>query len=112
MAIARSVRRAMGEWRIPTLLLLVVTAGASNAQTPRVVVDVRAGTLPGPFVGGDGLIHLSYELDITASGAGSARVDRVDVFGDSDPKPLVTYSTDDLEDRIMRPDAEPGARRG
>jgi murein DD-endopeptidase MepM/ murein hydrolase activator NlpD len=100
------------EWRIPTMLLAAVAAAASSAQAPRVLIDVRVATQPAPFSGGDGLIHLAYELNITATGIGSARVERVDVFGDSNPKALITYSRDDLEDRVMRPDAEPGVRRG
>jgi Peptidase family M23 len=94
------------------LLLTALAAEATGGQTPRVLLDVRPGTLPAPFSGGDGLIHLAYELDITATGIGSARVERIDVFGDSDPKALITYSSGELEDLVMRPDAEPGVRRG
>jgi Peptidase family M23 len=113
MAIARSVWRALSAWRIPALLLAVVAVAANGAQLPPVRLDVRVGTAPAPFIGGDGLTHLAYELDVTASGTGDARVDRVQVFGESESAPLVSYATSgELDDRVMSPDADPGARRG
>jgi murein DD-endopeptidase MepM/ murein hydrolase activator NlpD len=113
MTIARSVWRALAEWRIPTLLLAVVAVAANGAQLPQVRLDVRVGAAPAPFIGGDGLTHLAYELDVTASGTGDARVNRVQVFGESDSEPLASYATSgELDDRVMSPDADPGARRG
>lgn len=86
---------------------------AAVAQEPRVRIDVRVGVAPTPFSGSDGQIHLAYELIVTGlSGADGARVERVEVFGESDLKPLIGYASSDLDQRVMRPDADPKVRYG
>ncbi len=93
---------------IATAIVLVAAA-----QEPRARVDVRVVTAPTPFGGSDGQTHLAYELIITAlSGAGGARLERVEVSGDSDPQPLVSYAGNDLDQRVMRPEADPKVRYG
>ena len=86
---------------------------AAAAQEPRARMDVRVGVAPTPFSGGDGQTHLAYELIVTGlSGVDGARFERVQVFGESDPKPLVSYASSDLDQRVMRPDADPKVRYG
>ena len=63
---------------------MVVLLSAMTVQEPAArqttgnQVDVRIGTLPSPFVGSDGLRHLAYELNVTATGAGDGRIERLD----------------------------------
>lgn len=82
-------------------------------QGPRARIDVRVGVAPTPFSGSDGQTHLAYELIVTGlSGANGARLERVEVFGESDPKPLISYASSDLDQRVMRPEADPKVRYG
>jgi hypothetical protein len=86
---------------------------ASAAQAPRARLDVRVDVLPTPFSGSDGQTHLAYELIVTGlSGANGARFERVEVFGESDSKPLIRYASSDLDQRVMRPEADPKVRYG
>ena len=86
---------------------------AVAAQESRARIDVRVGVAPTPFSGSDGRIHLAYELIVTGlSGANRARFERVEVFGESDPKPLISYGSSDLDQRVMRPEADPKLRYG
>jgi peptidase M23-like protein len=86
---------------------------AAAAQEPRTRIDVRVGVAPTPFSGTDGLTHLAYELIVTRpAGANGARFERVEVFGESDPKPLISYASSDLDQRVMRPEADPKVRYG
>jgi hypothetical protein len=69
---------------------------AAVAQEPRVRIDVRVGVAPTAFSGSDGQTHLAYELIVAGlSGADAAQVERVEVFGESDPKPLISYASSD-----------------
>ena len=89
--------------------LVVAIAG----QGPRARIDVRVGVAPTPFSGSDGQTHLAYELIITGvSGTKGARLERVEVFGELDPKPLLSYASADLDERVMRPEADPKVRYG
>lgn len=86
---------------------------AVAGQGARARIDVRVGVAPTPFGGSDGQIHLAYELIVTGmSGTNVARFERVEVFGESDPKPLISYSSSDLDQRVMRPEADPKVRYG
>lgn len=86
---------------------------ASAAQAPRARLDVRVDVPPTPFSGSDGQTHLAYELIVTGlSGANGARFERVEVFGESDSKPLISYASSDLDQRVMRPEADPKVRYG
>src|SRR4029453_9005748 len=83
------------------------------AQESRARIDVRVGVAPTPFSGSDGRIHLAYELIVTGlSGANRARFERVEVFGESGPKPLISYGSRDLDQRDIRPEADPKLRYG
>jgi hypothetical protein len=83
------------------------------AQLPRVRLDVRVVVPPTAFTGSDDQTHLAYELIVTGlSGANGARFERVEVFGDSDSKPLISYASSDLDERVMRPDADLKVRYG
>src|SRR5689334_3525543 len=83
------------------------------AQPPSVRLDVRVDVPPTAFTGSDDQTHLAYELIVTGlSGANGARFERVEVFGDSDSKPLISYASSDLDERVMRPDADPKVRYG
>src|SRR5262249_32638115 len=83
------------------------------AQPPRLRLDVRVDVPPTAFTGSDGQTHLAYELVVTGlSGTNGARFDRVEVFGDSDSKPLISYAGSDLDERVMRPEADPKVRYG
>ena len=86
---------------------------AAAAQQPRARIDVRVGVAPTPFSGSDGQTHLAYELIVTGlSGANGARLERVEVFGESDAKPLISYASSDLDQRVMQPEADPKVRYG
>src|SRR3954470_2212166 len=88
-------------------------AVGTAAQLPRVRLDVRVSVPPTAFTGSDGQTHLAYELIVTGlSGASSVRFDRVEVFGESDANPLISYANSDLDERVMRPDADPKVRYG
>src|SRR5262245_3331466 len=84
-----------------------------ESQTPRSRVDVRVTVTPTPFSGSDGQTHLAYELSfIGLTGTTTARLDRVDVFAESDLKPLISYTSNDLDNRVMRPEADRKDRYG
>jgi hypothetical protein len=104
--VRRGVRRGIAT--IATAMVVVVAAQESRAR-----IDVRVGVAPTPFSGSDGQIHLAYELTVTGlTGAHRARFERVEVFGESDPKPLVSYASSDLDQRVMRPEGDPKSRYG
>jgi murein DD-endopeptidase MepM/ murein hydrolase activator NlpD len=89
--------------------VVVATAG----QEPRARIDVRVGVAPTPFSGSDGQTHLAYELIITGvSGTKGARLERVEVSGELDAKPRLSYAREDLDERVMRPEADPKVRYG
>jgi imidazolonepropionase-like amidohydrolase len=75
-------------------------------------VDMRVAVAPTPFKGSDGQTHLAYELVVNDIPRVGARIDRVEVFGEPDAKPLVTYAEADLNGRVMRPEADPKVRYG
>src|SRR5689334_14338664 len=83
------------------------------AQPPRARLEVRVDVPPTAFTGSDGQTHLAYELIVTGlSGSNGARLERVEVFGDSDSEPLISYAGSDLDERVMRPEADPKVRYG
>jgi hypothetical protein len=76
-------------------------------------IDVRVGAAPVPVAGSDGRTHFAYELTITeTSGTRDVRLDRLDVFGEREVEPLLTYGPNDLEGRVMRPGVERSIRYG
>jgi len=86
---------------------------AIAGQGPRARTDVRVGVAPTPFSGSDGQTHLAYELIVTGvSGTKGALLERVEVFGELDPEPLLSYASADLNERVMRPEADPKGRYG
>ena len=94
-------------------IIAFAVAVASAGQVPRASIDVRVAVAPTPFSGSDGQTHLAYELIITGvSGTKGARLERVEVFGESGAKPLLSYAREDLDERVMRPEADPKVRYG
>jgi murein DD-endopeptidase MepM/ murein hydrolase activator NlpD len=92
---------------------IIATAVAMAGQGPRARIDVRVGVAPTPFSGSDGQTHLAYELIVTGlSGTSAARLERVEVFSELDAKPLLSYASADLDERVMRPEADPKSRYG
>jgi hypothetical protein len=85
---------------------------AVSGQEPSARVDVRAAVAPTPFKGSDGRTHLAYELVVNDIPQLGAQINRVEVFAGSDAKPLVTYAGSDLDQRVMRPEADPKVRYG
>ena len=100
----------------PTVCAAIIATAAAVAvagQGPRAQIDVRVGVAPTPFSGSDGQIHLAYELIVTGlSGSSAARLERVEVFSERDAAPLLTYASADLDERVMRPEADPKSRYG
>jgi murein DD-endopeptidase MepM/ murein hydrolase activator NlpD len=88
-------------------MLLGVSGQESSAR-----VDVRVTVAPTPFKGSDGRTHLAYELVVNDIPKMGAQIDRVEVFAGSDAKPLVTYVGSDLDQRVVRPEADPKVRYG
>lgn len=98
--------------RCIAVIATAMLVGAA-AQPPRARLDVRVGVPPTAFTGSDGQTHLAYELIVTGlSGVNGARFERVEVFGESDSNPLISYASSDLDERVMRPEADPKARYG
>lgn len=101
--------------RLSRYIAMIATAmvvGAA-AQSPRARLDVRVSVPPTAFTGSDGQRHLAYELIVTGlAGANSARFERVQVFGESESNPLINYASSDLDERVMRPEADPKVRYG
>ena len=90
-------------------IVLLPVAG----QGVRARIDVRVSVAPAPFRGSDGQTHLAYELALTGlSGTGRAKLERVEVFGDAQTEPLVSYADSDLDQRAMRPEADRETRYG
>jgi murein DD-endopeptidase MepM/ murein hydrolase activator NlpD len=83
---------------------------AGQDPTPR--IDVRVAVAPTPFQGSDGQTHLAYELVVNDVPRSGARIDRIEVMGESDAKPLITYAESDLDERVVRPGAERSVRYG
>jgi hypothetical protein len=101
--------------RVSRCLAMIAAAmvTAAAAQEPRARIDVRVGVAPTPFSGSDGQTHLAYELIVTGlAGASGARLERVEVFADSDSQPLIRYASRDLDQRVMHPEADPKVRYG
>lgn len=95
------------------IAIITTTVVAIAGRGPRASVEVRVGVAPTPFNGSDGQTHLAYELVITGvSGTKGARLERVEVFGELDAKPLLSYAREDLDERVMRPEADPKVRYG
>jgi hypothetical protein len=86
---------------------LVVSGQESLAR-----IDVRVAVAPTPFKGSDGRTHLAYELVVNDVPRTGAQFDRIEVFAESDAKPLITYAGSDLDQRVMRPDVDPKIRYG
>ncbi|HET9261941.1 MAG TPA: M23 family metallopeptidase, partial [Vicinamibacterales bacterium] len=92
---------------IASAMLLAVSGQESP---PR--VDMRVAVAPTPFKGSDGRTHLAYELVVNDIPQTGAQIDRIEVFAESDAKPLITYAGSDLDQRVMRPEADPKVRYG
>jgi hypothetical protein len=92
---------------LASLMLVSVSGQESPAG-----IDVRVAVAPTPLKGSDGRTHLAYELVVSDIPTPGARIDRVEVFADSDSKPLLTYAGSDLDGRVMRPEAERSVRYG
>ena len=88
-------------------MLLAVSGQESSAR-----IDVRVAVAPTPFKGSDGLTHLAYELVLDDIPRTGARIDRIEVFAESDAKPLISYAGKELDERVMRPEADPKVRYG
>lgn len=88
----------------------IVLAVAGQESGPR--IDVRVAVAPTPFKGSDGQTHLAYELVVSDIPRAGARIDRLEVFGDSAPKPLIAYADGDLDQRVVRPEADAELRYG
>lgn len=57
--------------------------------------------------------HIAYELMLEAlSGTSRARLERIEVFGDAQTEPLVSYTDSDLDHRAMRPEGDRNTRYG
>ncbi len=96
---------------VTAIATVVVLALAAQKSTGR--IDVSANVAPTPLSGSDGDTYLAYELVATAlTGTSAARLERVDVFDERESTPLMRYSGADLDERVMRPDADPAARYG
>jgi hypothetical protein len=83
-------------------IAIIATAVVATAgQDPRARAEVRVGVAPTPFSGSDDQTHLAYELTMTGVvGTKGARLERVEVFGELDGKPLLRYAIADLDDRV------------
>ena len=93
---------------IGSAMLLAVS---DQESLPR--IDVRVAVAPTPFKGSDGRTHLAYELVVNDIPRTGAQFDRIEVFAESDAKPLISlYAGSDLDQRVMRPDADPQVRYG
>lgn len=88
----------------------IVLAIAGQESVPR--IDMRVAVAPIPFKGSDGQTHLAYELVVNDIPGMGARIDRVEVFGESEAKPMITYADSDLDQRVVRPEADPKVRYG
>jgi hypothetical protein len=68
---------------------------------------VRNIISPVPTAGGDGQIHLAYELQVSNfyKSTGTMSLDQLDVFGDDDSKAIVSYLGPDLDSRVQHPGA-------
>jgi murein DD-endopeptidase MepM/ murein hydrolase activator NlpD len=108
--------------RIQHSAWVIVVAAAATApvagRTPalratRASIDVRVAVPPTAFMGSDTRTHLAYELSFMhLSGATSARLERLSVFAGSNSKPLIAYSSTDLDERVMNPEASRDNRYG
>jgi hypothetical protein len=75
-------------------------------------VDVRVGAAPVAVEGTDGRIHIGYELHVTAPAqGGDLQLEQLEVFGEREVQPLVSYGPGELEGRV-RPDVARSARDG
>ena len=88
----------------------IVLATAGQESVAR--IEMRVAVAPTPFKGSDGQTHLAYELVVNDIPRPSARIDRVEVFAESDAMPLITYADNDLDQRVVRPEADPKVRYG
>jgi hypothetical protein len=110
----RHSRRVLGVRRTGACAAIIASAMllAVSGQESSVRVDVRVAVAPTPFKGSDGRTHLAYELVVNDIPKMGAQIDRLEVFAGSDVKPLVTYAGSDLDQRVMRPEADPKVRYG
>lgn len=85
---------------------------ATSEPVNRAPVVVSIPVNPIGIRGSDGRRHLAYELHVSNFDAdtGVLRLERLDVFGDLDRMPLVTYGVADLDDRVMHPGVEQNRR--
>lgn len=93
--------------------IAIVGVIALAAQTSTGRIDVTANVDPTPLSGSDGQTYLAYELVATTlTGISAAHLERVDVFDERESTPLIRYSGAELDERVMRPEADPAVRYG
>ena len=92
--------------------IITATLSAVSGQESLARLNVRVAVAPTPFKGNDGQTHLAYELVVNDVPRMGAQIDRIDVFAEPDAKPLITYAGSDLDQRVMRPGADPNVRYG
>jgi murein DD-endopeptidase MepM/ murein hydrolase activator NlpD len=92
--------------------IISATLSAVSGQESSARLNVQAVVAPTPFKGSDGQTHLAYELIVNDVPRMGAQIDRIDVFAEPDAKPLITYAGSNLDQRVMRPGADPKVRYG
>ena len=103
-------------FRSIVFLAAMVVSVVAGAQGPSAPVEVRIPYVPDAVIDADGTAHLAYELHITNihASTGTLQLDRLEVRSAGESSAVVTYAAEELEDRVMHPDAERGTpqRRG
>ena len=91
--------------RRASALLVALSVVVTSAQHAGAPVEARVPVQPIAFAGSDGLAHLGYELYLTNyyKSTGALRLERVEVFGDDGPTPLLRHNGDDLRDWVVHP---------
>ena len=111
------MRQRSSPFMIGVTAAAAVTTALMLAATPQLrardTIDVRVGAAPVPLAGSDGAdsccVRIAHHRDIGNRDVG---LDRLEVFGDRQAKPLFSYGTNALEERVMRPGAERRIRYG
>ena len=94
------------------VLAVMLQASAPAQRQALKKVEVRLGAAPIPVEGTAGQTHIGYELHVTAPAlGGDLQLERLEVFGEREIEPLVSYGPDELEGRV-RPDVERSAQDG
>jgi hypothetical protein len=94
------------------LLAAMLQASAPGQRQAPAKVEIGVGAAPVPVEGTSGQIHIAYELHVTAPAQdGDLQLERLEVFGEREVEPLVSYGPDELEGRV-RPDVDRNVRSG